>query len=101
MPLRSIFHVALALRRNLMRTLLTTLGMIIGVAAVITIGALGILAGFATEQGITQWLAWPTEVSMPAVTIPFAFASAVGIFFGWYPARKAAGTDPIEALRFE
>jgi putative ABC transport system permease protein len=72
-------------------------------AVLITVigGVLGILAGFATARGLTEWLAWPTAVSMPAAWIAFGFAAAVGIFFGWYPARKAAATDPIEALRFE
>jgi putative ABC transport system permease protein len=72
-------------------------------AVLITVigGVLGILAGFLTARGLSEWLAWPTAVSMPAAWIAFGFAAAVGIFFGWYPARKAAAIDPIEALRFE
>jgi putative ABC transport system permease protein len=64
-------------------------------------GTLGILAGYGISAGLTEWLSWPTEVSPPVVVLAFGFAACVGIFFGWYPARKAAATDPIDALRFE
>jgi len=64
-------------------------------------GLLGIATGFAVAKGITGFLDWPTVVSTPAVLSSFGFAAAIGIFFGWYPARKAASTDPIDALRFE
>jgi ABC-type antimicrobial peptide transport system permease subunit len=46
-------------------------------------------------------LEWPTDVAASAVLLSFVFAAGIGIFFGWYPARKAARVDPIEALRFE
>ena len=64
-------------------------------------GLVGIAAGFLLSKALTQLLEWPTLVSTPAVLISFAFAATIGIFFGWYPARKAAATDPIDALRFE
>ena len=64
-------------------------------------GSVGIAVGFGLSQGLTLWLAWPTQVSTNAVAIAFGFAAATGVFFGFYPARKAAALDPIEALRFE
>jgi putative ABC transport system permease protein len=64
-------------------------------------GALGILLGVGVSKGVTQGLGWPTEVTSASIGIAFAFAAAVGIFFGYYPASKAAGLDPIEALRYE
>jgi putative ABC transport system permease protein len=64
-------------------------------------GGIGIATGFALAQGVTLWQGWPTAVSPNAVVIAFAFAAMTGIFFGFYPARKAAALDPIDALRFE
>src|SRR5438552_12304517 len=64
-------------------------------------GSIGIALGFVLAQGLTYYLTWPTTVSMTAVTAAFGFAGATGVFFGFYPARKAARLDPIDALRFE
>jgi putative ABC transport system permease protein len=64
-------------------------------------GSIGIGLGYGLSQGLTQFLQWPTYVSMNAVLIAFGFAAGIGIFFGFYPARKASGLDPIEALRYE
>jgi putative ABC transport system permease protein len=67
----------------------------------LTGGILGILIGVAASITITRLLGWNILISMPAVAAAVVFSMAVGIFFGFYPARKAAMLDPIEALRFE
>lgn len=64
-------------------------------------GALGVLAGILSSKGLSALLEWPTEISTLAVVIAAFFSVAVGVFFGYYPAKKAARLDPIEALRYE
>jgi putative ABC transport system permease protein len=65
-------------------------------------GLVGIGLGYAASRAISQSpLGWPTAVSVDAVSVAFGFAAATGVFFGFYPARKASGLDPIDALRYE
>ena len=67
----------------------------------LTGGLAGILLGVVASIIIPMMLGWPTLVSAAAIIGSAIFSAAVGIFFGYYPARKAAGLDPIEALRYE
>jgi putative ABC transport system permease protein len=64
-------------------------------------GSIGIALGLGMSKGVTAWMAWPTKVSVESVAVAFIFAAVTGVFFGFYPARKAAALDPIDALRFE
>jgi putative ABC transport system permease protein len=64
-------------------------------------GIIGILLGLLLSYGASKGLKWPFIVSIPAVGISFLVCAATGIFFGWYPAKKAASLDPINALRYE
>ena len=64
-------------------------------------GLLGIGLGYALSDILERTLAWPTSIPPNAIGMAFGFAAATGVFFGFYPARKAAGLDPIEALRYE
>jgi putative ABC transport system permease protein len=64
-------------------------------------GFIGIALGLGISLSIPWLLGWPTLVSLTAIIGSVVFSAAVGIFFGYYPARKAAGLDPIEALRYE
>jgi putative ABC transport system permease protein len=64
-------------------------------------GMLGILCGVGGAKLITMIKQWPTLVSPNSIIIAFAFSAAVGVFFGFYPARKASQLDPIDALRYE
>jgi putative ABC transport system permease protein len=64
-------------------------------------GAIGVALGFGAAWTVHSLLQWSTEVTAGAVALSFGCAAAIGIFFGFYPARKAASLDPIDALRFE
>jgi putative ABC transport system permease protein len=64
-------------------------------------GVIGVVVGIIASYTIPYFAGWRTLISAEAIIIAFAFAAAVGIFFGFYPARKAAQLNPIEALRYE
>ncbi len=64
-------------------------------------GLLGIGMGYALSAAAEKFLLWPTSIPANAIGMAFGFAAATGVFFGFYPAKKAASLDPIEALRFE
>jgi putative ABC transport system permease protein len=64
-------------------------------------GSIGIALGFGLASGMENWMGWPARVPQSAIAMSFGFAAGVGVFFGFYPAQKAARLDPIDALRFE
>ncbi len=64
-------------------------------------GLLGILLGFCGAQIVRILMAWPVAITVKSVVLSFAVCTLIGVFFGWYPARKASDLDPIEALRYE
>ena len=64
-------------------------------------GVIGIIFGMLLSYGASALLKWPFVVSVPTILISFLVCAAIGMFFGWYPARKASNLDPINALRYE
>jgi putative ABC transport system permease protein len=70
--------------------LLTTMG-----------GIIGMLVGVAGARLVASLVGWPVLISLNTIAVAFGFSAAVGVFFGFYPARKAASLNPIEALRYE
>src|SRR5208337_2667193 len=64
-------------------------------------GLAGAVLGVLASKLLSALAHWPTLISPVAVIGGFVFAAAVGVFFGWYPARKASLLDPIDALRYE
>ena len=64
-------------------------------------GIVGLIVGFVGSQLLAHFTGWSTVVPMSAVLIAVGFSAGVGVFFGYYPARKAAALNPIEALRYE
>lgn len=64
-------------------------------------GLIGIVLGIGISYALSAGFGWPTLISKAAVLVAAVFSVAVGVFFGFYPARKAASLDPIEALRYE
>jgi putative ABC transport system permease protein len=59
------------------------------------------MVGVGGAVAMQRLAGWNTSVSVDAIVIAFLFSAAVGIFFGLWPARRAAGLDPIDALRYE
>jgi len=64
-------------------------------------GLIGAGTGIAAAKAIATFSTFTTEIQVQSVIIAISFSGMVGIFFGWYPARRAASLDPVEALRYE
>jgi len=64
-------------------------------------GLVGIVVGLVSSETIASLAEWSTEVPPQSIGLAFLFSAFVGVFFGFYPARKASRLDPIEALRYE
>lgn len=64
-------------------------------------GFIGIFLGLAISYLVSHLMGWPVTIAINSIIISFLFSAATGIFFGWYPARKASNLNPIEALRYE
>jgi putative ABC transport system permease protein len=64
-------------------------------------GMIGIALGIGSSNAISYLAEWPTILAPESVVLAFGFAAAIGVFFGFYPARKASRLDPIDALRYE
>ncbi len=67
----------------------------------VTGGIIGVIVGVGAAVGINVFAHWPIQIQPWSVLLSFAVCSATGIFFGWYPAKKAASLDPIDAIRYE
>ncbi len=64
-------------------------------------GIAGILSGVGGSLAISNFAKWPTIITAFSIILSFGFSIAIGVFFGFYPARKAALLNPIDALRYE
>jgi putative ABC transport system permease protein len=64
-------------------------------------GLIGIILGITVSELVAKFGGWPVVISLTSILMSFIFSAAIGLFFGWYPARKAASLNPIDALRYE
>jgi putative ABC transport system permease protein len=64
-------------------------------------GLIGILLGIVASWLVGKFGGWPIVITLSSIILSFVFSAAIGLFFGWYPARKAAALNPIDALRYE
>jgi putative ABC transport system permease protein len=64
-------------------------------------GLIGIALGITISELISKFGGWPVVITASSVLLSFIFSAVIGLFFGWYPARKAAALNPIDALRYE
>ena len=64
-------------------------------------GIIGIILGILASEMVATFGGWPVVITPLSIFLSFGFSSAIGLFFGWYPARKAADLNPIDALRYE
>ena len=67
----------------------------------VTGGIIGIILGIVASKIIGSVMAWPVIILPGSEILSFAVCTVIGVFFGWYPARKASSLDPIDALRYE
>lgn len=67
----------------------------------VTGGIIGVILGIASAFGVKFFLSWPIDIQASTIVLSFLVCSVTGIFFGWYPAKKASMLDPIDALRYE
>ena len=70
-------------------------------AAAMAGGLIGVVLGVTASYTLSSGLGWPVLITNFSIIISFMVCAVTGVFFGWYPARKASNLDPIEALRYE
>jgi len=64
-------------------------------------GIIGIILGIVVSNVVSNFMNWPVIITANSIILSFLFCSAIGVFFGWYPAKKASKLNPIDALRYE